>query len=96
MMKAMQEMADEVAAEGEKHTLFRAEALTQSEQPDMWRVQRRFWLNLSTRGLISIMSSPRSGSAGTHAELVVGFMATIQTFRSMGINISRKKEPQEN
>lgn len=95
MMKAMQEMADEVAAEGRKAYVIPGGGSNPIGATGYVACAEEILAQSFDQGINFDYVITTSGSAGTHAGLVVGFYGNNTNIPVIGINISRKKEPQE-
>ncbi len=96
MMKAMQEVAGEVAAEGRKAYIIPGGGSNPIGATGYVACAEEIIAQAFDQGVNFDYVVTTSGSSGTHAGLVVGFFGNNTNIPVIGINISRKKEPQEN
>ena len=96
MMKAMQAVADEVAAEGRKAYIIPGGGSNPIGATGYVACAEEILAQAFDQGINFDYIVTTSGSAGTHAGLVVGFYGNNSNIPVIGINISRKKGPQEN
>ena len=95
MMQAMQKVADKLSAEGKKPYIIpggasNAIGATGYVACAQELLQQLFEMNLSIDHVVV-----PSGSAGTHAGMVAGFVGTNAQIPITGINVSRPKDQQE-
>jgi len=96
MMKAMQAVADEVAAEGRKAYIIPGGGSNPIGATGYVACAEEILAQAFDQGINFDYIVTTSGSAGTHAGLVVGFYGNNSNIPVIGINISRQKGPQEN
>ena len=95
MMKAMQQVAEEVAAEGRKAYVIPGGGSNPIGATGYVACAEEILAQAFDQGINFDYVIATSGSAGTHAGLVVGFYGNNTNIPVIGINISRKKDPQE-
>ena len=95
MMKAMQAVADEVAAEGRKAYIIPGGGSNPIGATGYVACAEEILAQAFDQGINFDYIVTTSGSAGTHAGLVAGFYGNNSNIPVIGINISRKKGPQE-
>jgi D-cysteine desulfhydrase len=96
MMKAMQAVADEVTAEGRKAYIIPGGGSNPIGATGYVACAEEILAQAFDQGINFDYIVTTSGSAGTHAGLVVGFYGNNSNIPVIGINISRQKGPQEN
>ena len=95
MMKAMQEVADELAAEGRKGYIIPGGGSNAIGATGYVACAEEILAQAFEQGVDFDYIVTTSGSSGTHAGLVVGLYGNNSNIPVIGINISRKKGPQE-
>ena len=95
MAKAMQSVADEVAAESRKAYVIPGGGSNPTGATGYVACAEEIIAQSFDQGVNFDCIVTTSGSAGTHAGLVVGFYGNNTNIPVVGINISRKKAPQE-
>jgi D-cysteine desulfhydrase len=95
MAKAMQAVADEVAAEGRKAYIIPGGGSNPLGATGYVACAEEIIGQAFDQGVNFDYVVTTSGSSGTHAGLVVGFYGNNTNIPVVGINISRKKGPQE-
>jgi D-cysteine desulfhydrase len=95
MMTAMQTVADEVAAAGGKAYIIPGGGSNPIGATGYVACAEEILAQAFDQGINFDYVVTTSGSSGTHAGLVVGFYGNNSNIPVIGINISRRKEPQE-
>lgn len=95
MMKAMQEVADEIAAEGRRAYVIPGGGSNPIGATGYVACAEEILAQAFDQGINFDYVVATSGSSGTHSGLIVGFYGNNTNIPVIGINISRKKEPQE-
>jgi len=95
MAKAMQAVADEAASEGRKAYIIPGGGSNPLGATGYVACAEELIAQAFDQGVNFDYIVVTSGSSGTHAGLVVGFYGNNTNIPVVGINISRKKEPQE-
>lgn len=96
MMEAMQEVADELAAEGRKAYIIPGGGSNPIGATGYVACAQEIMDQTFEQGLTIDYIVCASGSAGTHAGLVTGLYGCNMNIPVIGINVSRPKEEQEN
>jgi D-cysteine desulfhydrase len=96
MLEAMQKMADEVTALGRKPYIIPGGGSNAIGATGYVACAEEILAQAFEKGINFDTIVTTSGSAGTHAGLVVGFYGNNSNIPVVGINISRKKDVQEN
>ncbi len=95
LQKEMQDMADELAAEGRTGYIIPGGGSNEIGATGYAACALEVLEQTFDMGLNLDYVVATSGSAGTHAGLVAGFYATNSNIPVIGINIRNKKDPQE-
>lgn len=95
MLKAMQSVADELTAKGRKPYIIPGGGSNEIGATGYVACAEEILAQAFDRGLNFDYIVTTSGSAGTHAGLLVGFLGNNSGIPVIGIDISRKKEIQE-
>jgi len=95
MMKEMQKVAEEVASEGRKAYIIPGGGSNPMGATGYVACAQEILDQTFEKGLDIDTVVAASGSAGTHAGLVTGFYGCNMNIPVVGINVSRKKEIQE-
>jgi D-cysteine desulfhydrase len=95
LMKEMQEVADEVAAEGRKAYIIPGGGSNEIGATGYVACAQEINSQLFEMGLKIDYIVTASGSAGTHAGLVTGFYGTNSNLPVIGISVRNEKEKQE-
>ncbi len=95
MMAAMREVSDEVKAEGRKAYIIPGGASNAIGATGYVACAQEIMDQISDKGLNIDYLVCASGSGGTHSGLVVGFYGCNMNIPILGINVSRKKDVQE-
>jgi D-cysteine desulfhydrase len=95
MMKEMQAVSDEAAAEGGKAYIIPGGASNSLGALGYVACAEEILAQIFEKGLRIDYVICASGSAGTHSGLVTGFYGTNSNIPVIGINVSRTKESQE-
>jgi len=95
MMKAMQQVADEVAAEGRKGYTIPGGGSNPIGATGYVVCAQEIMTQTFEQGINIDYVVCASGSAGTHAGLLTGFYGCNMNVPVLGINVSRKKQDQE-
>jgi D-cysteine desulfhydrase len=96
MLQAMQVVAEEVSAAGRKAYIIPGGGSNPVGATGYVACAEEILGQLFDTGLKTDQVVCASGSAGTHAGLVTGFYGNNSNIAVIGVNVSRKKEPQEN
>jgi D-cysteine desulfhydrase len=96
MLQAMQVVAEEVSAAGRKAYIIPGGGSNPVGATGYVACAEEILGQLFDTGLQIDQVVCASGSAGTHAGLVTGFYGNNSNIAVIGVNVSRKKEPQEN
>ena len=94
-MKAMQETADEVRAEGRKAYVIPVGGSNPIGATGYVACAQEIMMQTFEQGITIDYLVCASGSAGTHAGLVTGFYGCNMNVPVLGINVSRPKQDQE-
>lgn len=94
MMKAMQGVADELAAQGRKGYIIPGGGSNAIGATGYVACAEEILAQAFDKGVSFDYIVTTSGSAGTHAGLVVGFFGNNSNIPVIGVNISRKKDVQ--
>ena len=95
MMKAMQQVGDEVAAEGRKAYIIPGGGSNPIGATGYVVCAQEIMTQTFEQGINIDYVVCASGSAGTHAGLLTGFYGCNMNVPVLGINVSRKKQDQE-
>ena len=95
MMREMQGVADELTAEGRKGYIIPGGGSNPIGATGYASCAQEIINQLFEKGLNIDYVVCASGSAGTHAGLVTGFCGTNSNIPVLGVNVSRKKDVQE-
>jgi D-cysteine desulfhydrase len=95
MMKAMDKAADEVKADGRKAYVIPGGGSNPIGATGYVACAQEIMLQTFEQGINIDYLVCASGSAGTHAGLVTGFYGCNMNIPVLGINVSRKKQDQE-